>query len=86
MNKRLAKMIANNLIPTRGGIFIDAYNQTINTEIAGTITTRVDASNMVYVTEIILLNTDKDGNCSCLKANYYKMGGSKFYKSYQRWI
>jgi hypothetical protein len=75
MNKRLQKMITNNLIPNTGGVFIDAYNQTINTEIAGTITTRVDASSMVYVTEVIPLNTDKDGNCSCLKANYYKMGG-----------
>ena len=78
MNKRLQKMITNNLIPNTGGVFIDAYNQTINTEIAGTITTRVDASNMVYVTEVIPLNTDKDGNCSCLKANYHKMGGVNF--------
>lgn len=34
----------------RGGVFIDAYNQSINEDIAGTITTRVDASNMVFVT------------------------------------
>lgn len=80
MNKRLQKMITNNLIPNKGGVFIDAYNQTINTEIAGTITTRVDASNMVYITEIIPLNTDKDGNCSCIKAGYYKMGGANFLK------
>ena len=26
----------------------------------------------------IPLNTDVDGNCSCLKANYYKMGGANF--------
>lgn len=24
------------------------------------------------------LNTDTEGNCSCLKANYYKMGGANF--------
>lgn len=24
------------------------------------------------------INTDKDGCCSCLKANYYKMGGANF--------
>lgn len=27
---------------------------------------------------IIPLNTDIEGNCSCLKANYYKMGGANF--------
>ena len=51
MNKRLQKMIDNCLIPNMGGVFIDAYNQSINEDIAGTITTRVDASNMIYVTE-----------------------------------
>lgn len=51
MNKRLQTMIDNLLIPNRGGCFIDAYNQSINEEIAGTITTRVDASNMSFVTE-----------------------------------
>ena len=45
-------MIDNNLIPNRGGVFIDAYNQSISEDIAGTITTRVDAANMIFVTEI----------------------------------
>lgn len=44
-------MIDNCLIPNMGGVFIDAYNQSINEDIAGTITTRVDASNMNFVTE-----------------------------------
>ena len=44
-------MIDNCLIPNMGGVFIDAYNQSINEDIAGTITTRVDAANMIYVTE-----------------------------------
>ena len=39
-------------IPNKGGAFIDAYNQSINEDIAGTITTRVDASNHIFVTEI----------------------------------
>lgn len=34
-----------------GGVFIDAYNQSVNIDIAGTITARVDASNMKFVTE-----------------------------------
>lgn len=36
-----------------GGVFIDAYNQSVNINIAGTITTRVDASNMNFVTDIM---------------------------------
>lgn len=51
MNKRLVKMIREGRIPIRGGVFIDAYNQSISEEIAMTITTRVDASNSVYVTD-----------------------------------
>lgn len=34
-----------------GGVFIDAYNQSVNINIAGTITTRVDASNMNFITD-----------------------------------
>jgi site-specific DNA-cytosine methylase len=36
-----------------GGVFIDAYNHSVNIDIAGTITTRVDASNMNFVTDIM---------------------------------
>lgn len=53
MNKRLQKMIDENKIPNMEGVFIDAYNQSINKDISGTITTRVDASNMIFVTELI---------------------------------
>lgn len=45
-------MIAEGKIPNKGGVFIDAYNQSINEDIAGTITTRVDASNHIFVTDI----------------------------------
>jgi hypothetical protein len=48
------KMLTERKIPIRGGVFIDAYNQTINLEIAMTITTR---GNHYFVTEI---NEDKD--------------------------
>lgn len=51
MNKRLRKMIDENKIPNIGGVFIDAYNQSVNLDIAGTITTRVDASNMNFITD-----------------------------------
>lgn len=63
MNKRLQMMIDKDLIPNRGGVFIDAYNQSINEDIAGTITTRVDASNSIYVTELCdtsFINTQEE--------------------------
>ena len=49
-NTRLMKMIAEGRIPSMGGVFIDAYNQTINQDIAMTITTRVNTCNHYYVT------------------------------------
>lgn len=52
MNKRLYKMIDENKIPNKGGVFIDAYNQSINEDIANTITTRVNDSNMIFITEL----------------------------------
>ena len=50
-NKRLVKMIREGKIPNRG-VFIDAYNQSINEDIAMTITTRVNTCNHYYVTDI----------------------------------
>lgn len=44
------KMLAEGKIPNKGGVFIDAYNQSINEEIAMTITTRVNTCNHYYVT------------------------------------
>lgn len=44
-------MLTDNKIPQAGGVWIDAYNQSVNTEVAGTITTRVDSSNHYWVTE-----------------------------------
>lgn len=51
MNKRLQQLIDKGAIPNKGGVFIDSYNQSVNEDVAGTITTRIDASNMSYVTE-----------------------------------
>lgn len=64
MNKRLQQLIDKGMIPNKGGVFIDSYNQSVNEEIAGTITTRIDASNMSYVTEpkIIERDTPMKGN------------------------
>lgn len=64
-NSRLMKMIAEGKIPNKGGVFIDVYNQSINEDIAGTITTRTNAGNMVYVTNLYENNpnppSDKEG-------------------------
>lgn len=51
MNTRLARMIDNGLIPDKGGVWIDAYNQSVSEDVAGTITTRIDSSNHYWVTE-----------------------------------
>lgn len=40
-------------------MWVDAYNQSINYDIAGTLTTRVDGSNMYYVTEICSSKEEK---------------------------
>lgn len=46
-------MIDNGLIPDRGGgVWIDAYNQCVNEDIAGTVTTRIDMSNHYWTTEL----------------------------------
>lgn len=44
-------MLKEGRIPNRG-VFIDAYNQSINENIAMTITTRVNTCNHFYVTDI----------------------------------
>lgn len=48
MNKRLVKLIENQ--PIRGGQFLDCYNQAVS-DIAGTIRTTIDHSNMFFYTE-----------------------------------
>lgn len=85
MNKRLRNMIDENKIPNIGGVFIDAYNQSVNINIAGTITTRVDASNMNFVTEnnmkeakveqIGNLYPDKDGFKNRTSGRVYSSDG-----------
>lgn len=85
MNKRLRKMIDENKIPNIGGVFIDAYNQSVNIDIAGTITTRVDASSMNFVTEnnmeevkveqIGNLYSDKDGFKNRTSGRVYSSDG-----------
>ena len=50
MNKHLKKLIEKQVI--RGGQWLDCYNQSVS-DIAGTIRTTVDHSNMFFVTEEI---------------------------------
>lgn len=48
----LERMIREGKIPIIGGVWIDVYNSSANTEIAGTIHTRISQGNYWYVTEI----------------------------------
>lgn len=48
MNKRLKQLVETQ--PIRGGQILDCYNQAVS-DLAVTITTRVDAANMIYIAE-----------------------------------
>ena len=48
----LEKMIRDRIVPVEGGVWVDVYNRSSNSEIAGTIRARVSSSNMWYVTEV----------------------------------
>lgn len=42
-----------------GGVMLDTYNQKVITDISATITTRVNASNEIYIVEVENGNKDK---------------------------
>lgn len=46
------KMFSEGKIPLKRGVWIDIYNQSVNTEISGTIHTRISQGNYWYVTEV----------------------------------
>lgn len=46
------KMFSEGIVPLKGGVWIDIYNQSVNTEISGTIHTRISQGNYWYVTEV----------------------------------
>lgn len=50
MNKKLKKLLKTQKV--WGGVMLDTYNQKVIKDIAPTITTRVNASNEIYVVEI----------------------------------
>lgn len=51
-DQKILKMFHEGRVPIRGGVWIDVYSRLSNTEISGTITTRISASNCYYVSEI----------------------------------
>lgn len=55
MNKKLIKLLKTQKV--WGGVILDTYNQKICIDIAPTITTRVNASNEIYV---VVENGNKD--------------------------
>ena len=57
MNKKLRKLLKTQKV--WGGCLLDTYNQKVITDISCTITTRVNASNEIYIVEIVNGNKDK---------------------------
>ena len=55
MNKRLVQLL-NSAKIGGGTCLLDAYNQVVYTDIAPTITTRVDASSHIFVMEEVKVN------------------------------
>lgn len=51
MNKHLQRMLDHGLIPDRGGVWIDAYNQRVQEGIAGTILAGYNTRNMHFITD-----------------------------------
>lgn len=47
MDKRLVKLLKTHKI--KSGVMLDTYNQTVHEKVSCTITTRVNASNEIYV-------------------------------------
>ena len=76
MNSRLRTMIDKGIIPARPGVWIDCYNQTTS-DIAGTILSGIDYRNIYFVTAMQIINTDKEGNASCITRQYGWMSEKK---------
>lgn len=56
MNKKLIKLIKEQYMYIYNQCMLDTYNQKVITDISCTITTRVNASNEIYIVE----NYEKD--------------------------
>lgn len=52
MNSRLMEMLNDGQIPMIDGLWIDTYNKRVNPDVAGTLRTTIDSSNMHYVMEL----------------------------------
>ena len=58
MNRKLKKLIKEQYIYDK--CMLDTYNQKVITDISCTITTRVNASNEIYIVEVNNANKDKE--------------------------
>jgi hypothetical protein len=69
-------MFERGLIPPQGGVWIDCYNQSVNHDVAGSLTTRINSANHYFVTEMVEypINTDSEGNAFTLNTRYSAMG------------
>ena len=52
MNEKLLKLIKDKYIYIYNMCMLDTYNQKVITDISCTITTRVNASNEIYIVEV----------------------------------
>lgn len=76
MNSRLKEMLENGQIPFMDGLWIDTYNKGVNPNIAGTLRTTIDSSNMHYVMEQIPFNTADNGLAYTITTRYGAMCAS----------
>ena len=60
-NERLKETLNNNEEKLQDGAYIDTYNRAIQTEKAGTITTRTNAANNTFIASIPIKNATKTG-------------------------
>ena len=71
-------MIERGRLPIRCGQWIDTYNQVTDEECAGTIIAGINAKNHYYVMEELPLNTEPDGTCRTIKAQYQQSSRANF--------
>lgn len=79
MDQRLMKLLQTAVFKDES-CMLDTYNQSVQYDCSCTIRTNINTANHHFIMEKLIepYNTDVDGNCFCLKANYYKMGGANF--------
>ena len=79
-SKNIEKMLKEQRIPIKHGVWVDDYNKVTNSECSGTITTRIDRANHYFVTimgdnKTICINSKIDGKQPSLADRVYDSNG-----------